>query len=111
MIKDCIFCKIISREIPANILKEDQDIIVVSDISPKATIHELIIPKKHISSVSELDSSDANIAQAMFLMAKERSQDHNDCAYKLIINNGSGVGQTVFHLHMHFLAGAIKGTP
>ncbi len=108
---NCIFCQIVFQEIPAKILDESDLCIVVEDISPQASIHELVIPKKHLSNLSGATDSDHLILSSMLLMAKKRSVFHQDCDFKTLINNGAGVGQTVFHLHMHFLAGSITQLP
>ncbi len=103
---DCIFCKIIAKEIPSNIITQNDDVVVIQDISPKAPVHYLIIPKKHISDVVSLQEADALLAGKMFLMAKELgSKLSGSKAFRLLVNNGSDVGQSVFHLHCHFLSG------
>lgn len=103
---DCIFCKIIAREIPAQIIAENDDILVIQDINPKATIHYLIIPKKHIKDVQSFGKGDCCVAGKMFKMAQQISlADERAVDFKLLINNGYAAGQRVFHVHMHFLAG------
>lgn len=107
---NCIFCQIISRVIPSKILDESDHCIVISDISPQASIHELIIPKKHIINLGYIGDNDQFLSDIL-LMAKKRSIFHGNCDFKTVINNGAGVGQTVFHLHMHFLSGKINSVP
>ena len=103
---DCIFCKIIAKEIPSKIIAQNDDVVVIQDISPKAPVHYLIIPKKHIDDVMSLQEADALLAGKMFLMAKELGNKlSSPQAFRLLVNNGSDVGQSVFHLHFHFLSG------
>jgi len=105
MADDCIFCKIIRREIPSKIIAENDDILVIQDIAPKAPTHYLIIPKKHIADVRSLSEADAHLFGNVMLMAKELSSKMNNAPFRLIINNGPEVGQSVFHSHVHYIAG------
>lgn len=103
---DCIFCKIIAREIPAQVITEDDVIIVIKDIAPKAIIHYLIIPKIHIKDLFSLE--DPALGAALLVMAqKVSSLSPSTKEFRLIINNGYSTGQRVFHLHLHFLAGQV----
>lgn len=107
MLSDCIFCKIISGQIPSKKIAENDDLIVINDIAPKASIHYLIIPKKHIIDLISLQIQDLNIGSAVVGMAHDLAQNLlGSKAFRLISNNGIGAGQSVFHLHFHFLAGA-----
>jgi histidine triad (HIT) family protein len=104
----CVFCKIIAREIPAKIVAETDNAIAVHDIAPRAPIHYLIIPKKHMTDVRTIESHDASIAADLFTMAQDLAKTiPGSSDFRLVINNGAGVGQSVFHLHLHFLAGKV----
>jgi histidine triad (HIT) family protein len=107
-IQDCIFCKIIAHELPAKRILENPSVLVIEDIAPKAPIHYLIIPKKHISMVAHLQPDDGAAVQAVFYAAQELGKQLSGSqAYRLIINNGKDAGQSVFHLHCHFIANKI----
>lgn len=105
---DCIFCKIISKEIPANVIYEDDDVSVFKDINPIAPVHVLIIPKRHIVSVVDIEESDIMIMGKLILAAKKIAVDLkiSDGGYKLLIRVGKNGGQEVDHLHMHLVGGA-----
>lgn len=103
---ECIFCKIIQKQIPSTIVAENDDVCVIKDINPKAPIHYLILPKFHVADVQSLDKVQCTVAARMFEMAQQLSAiDERAKDFRLQINSGAGVGQVVFHLHMHFLAG------
>jgi len=103
---ECIFCAIVAGNIPATIVDQNDDVIVIKDLHPKAPIHYLIIPKKHVENILSLDEQNADLAAKIALMAKKLAHEKlNDGDFRLIINNGPGAGQSVFHLHCHFLSG------
>ena len=104
---DCLFCKIVEKKIPADIVYESEDIIAFKDIEPKAPIHCLIIPKKHISTMNDIDGSNSNIIGLMYEAAAQlaRSFDVDKDGYRVVMNCNSNGGQTVYHIHLHFLAG------
>lgn len=102
----CIFCKIIAGSIPAAMIAQNDNVIVIKDIAPKAPIHYLIIPKKHVASIKSLDETTISIVSDCMLMAKQiATQDDQVLDFRLLENDGPGAGQSVFHLHFHFLAG------
>tara|TARA_B100000989_G_scaffold76280_3_gene54073 strand:+ start:8500 stop:8838 length:339 start_codon:yes stop_codon:yes gene_type:complete len=103
---DDLFLKIINKEIPANIIYEDDDILAFEDINPQAPTHILIIPKKHIAKLSDVDISDQKLLGHMLIKASEIAVNLKlDNTFRLVINNGANAGQSVFHLHMHLLSG------
>ena len=111
MANDCIFCKIINKEIPSDFVDEDEDLVVFKDIQPKAKFHFLIVPKKHIESVNELGDEDTALVGKMIHRAKiiAKEQGFADRGYKLIFNCGEDGGQVVLHLHLHLLGGEKLG--
>ena len=107
-----LFEKIIDREIPADILYEDEISIVIKDISPQAPTHLLIIPKKVIPKLSDATDEDQNILGHLMLVAgKIAEQLELDETFRLVVNNGAKAGQSVFHLHLHLLSGRSLNWP
>lgn len=107
-----LFTKIINREIPADIVYEDEQCLAFRDIDPKAPTHILIIPKKEISKISEANAEDQKLLGYLLLKAGDiaRSEGVSD-NFRLVVNNGEEAGQTVFHLHIHLMAGRIFNWP
>lgn len=105
--EDCIFCKIIKKEIPSKIVLENENIIAFEDLNPVAPIHILIVPKKHISNVMELTLNDEKYLTAVYEAAKEIAiqKGIDKTGFRLLTNNGDDAGQTIKHLHFHLLAG------
>ncbi|MED5274557.1 MAG: histidine triad nucleotide-binding protein [Pseudomonadota bacterium] len=108
---DTIFSKIINREIPAEIVYEDDLSLAFNDISPQAPTHILVIPKKPIAKLSDSNEDDQNLLGHLLFVAKKITEENNIEHYRLVINNGSEAGQTVFHIHIHILAGRVFGWP
>lgn len=103
---DTIFGKIIAGDIPADKLYEDEHCIAIRDISPQAPVHVLVIPKKAIARLSDASADDqALLGHLMLVAGKIAEQEGVSDAFRLIVNNGEGAGQTVFHLHLHIIAG------
>lgn len=102
-----IFTKIINREIPAQIVYENEEIIAINDINPQAPIHILIIPKKVIPTINDLNPEDAELVGKMFLVAKKIAKEKgvDQDGYRLVFNVNEGAGQTVFHIHLHLMGG------
>ena len=100
----CIFCKVINHELPSKVIKQDDYALTIQNIAPQAPIHYLIIPRHHYTDLKELDS--CCIGYGILDMARQLSKSEPGASdFRVLINNGFGAGQRVFHLHMHFLAG------
>ena len=108
---DNIFLKIVNKELPADIVYEDDIAIAFNDISPQAPTHILIIPKKEITKLTDSTSNDTELLGHLLFVAKKITDDLKIENYRVVINNGSEAGQTVFHLHLHVLAGRTFGWP
>lgn len=106
---NCVFCKIISKEIKAEIIYEDEKIIVFKDAFPKAPIHWLFVPRKHIPTHMDLTLEDQEIMGYLHIITQKVAKENNINHYKLIMNCGYEAGQRVFHIHLHFLSGKIQG--
>lgn len=108
---NCIFCKIINREIPAAIVYEDDRVLAFKDIQPVAPVHVLIIPKEHIANVNEVNENNASYLMDIHRAAQKVAQELGiaDKGYRLINNCGADAGQTVFHLHYHLIGGTNLG--
>ncbi|NLI59228.1 MAG: histidine triad nucleotide-binding protein [Clostridium sp.] len=108
---ECIFCKIIKKEIPSTIYLENDKVIAIKDINPAAPVHVLIIPKEHIENVKDLNKDNGQILVDIHLAANKVADELgiSQDGYRLITNVGKGAGQTVFHLHYHLLGGVEMG--
>ena len=103
--EDSLFTKIIKRQIPAKIAYEDDSYIVIHDIEPKAPTHVLVIPKRQIETLNDLEPADAELVGGMFLVAKRVMAELGHRDYRTVFNCGKGAQQSVYHLHLHVLAG------
>lgn len=110
---DCLFCEIINKNIPADIIFEDDVIMAFRDIEPRAPVHILIVPKKHISSLSEAKESDRELLGQICLSSAEIAgrEEIDRSGYRLVVNSGHDAGQAVDHLHFHLLGGRPLGWP
>jgi histidine triad (HIT) family protein len=111
---DCLFCKIVAREIPARIVYEDERVLCFEDINPQAPLHCLVIPKRHIATLNDLTSGDdslvGELARRAAAIARERG--HSERGFRTVFNCNREAGQTVFHIHLHLLAGrSLKWPP
>ena len=102
-----IFSKIINKEIPAEIVYEDDELLAFNDINPQAPVHILIIPKKEIKTLNDIESEDKEIMGKMMLLAKDLAKENNidKSGYRTIFNCNDDGGQTVFHIHLHLIGG------
>ena len=105
MMAECLFCKIVRREIPAQIVLEDERALVFKDVSPQAPTHLLVIPKRHIASLGESADADEALLGHLQRLAAKAASDGKLSSFRLVTNSGRGAGQTVEHLHYHLLAG------
>ena len=105
--RECLFCKIAKKEIPARIVLEDPRFLAFEDVNPQAPVHILIIPKKHIGKVSDLDERHATLVGTLVLAAKDiaREKGIQESGYRIVMNCNRDAGQDVFHLHLHLLGG------
>jgi histidine triad (HIT) family protein len=116
MMQNCLFCKIVAKEIPSTVVYEDADLLAFKDIHPHAPVHLLVIPKVHVSTLSECDESHTHLLGKMLALAPKLAAEHG-CAvsydadgkpqggYKTLINSGPDGGQEVYHLHLHLVGG------
>ena len=104
---DCLFCKIVKRQIPAQIVYEDERVVVIDDINPQAPLHVLVIPKTHIASLNDVTPAhDALIGEMNRRAAAiARDRGYADRGFRTVLNTNREAGQTVFHIHLHLLAG------
>lgn len=107
MEKDCIFCKIIDKELPSDFIYENDRLVVFRDINPHAPVHILVVPKKHIRSINDLTEEDNEIVSELISVAKDMAKQESvsESGYKLFFNVERGGGQVIFHLHLHLIGG------
>ncbi len=111
--QDCLFCKILSGDIPADIVYESDTAIAFRDVRPQAPTHVLVIPRKHVATINDLGDEDREIVGSLYLAAKEiaRAEGLSDEGYRAVMNCNEGAGQSVFHIHLHVLGGRVLGWP
>ena len=104
---ECLFCRIIARQSPADITYEDDAVLAFKDIYPKAPVHHLIVPKRHIASLLEATEDDAAVLGRCLLVARQLAQatGYGEKGFRLGVNTGPEGGQVVYHVHVHFTAG------
>ncbi len=110
---DCIFCKMVSGEIQPDVVYENDDVLAFRDVSPQAPTHVLVIPKKHYSTINDLQPEDAELMGKLVLSAQKVAEIDglSEQGYRMVLNCNEGAGQTVFHIHMHVLGGRRMNWP
>ncbi|HEY5519775.1 MAG TPA: histidine triad nucleotide-binding protein [Candidatus Limnocylindrales bacterium] len=111
--EDCLFCRIVAMEFPADIVFEDDQVIAFRDINPKAPVHILLIPRDHITSAASLTEANGPMLGRMFAVAAQLARDEGIArsGFRLTTNSGAGAGQSVPHLHFHLMGGRQMGWP
>jgi histidine triad (HIT) family protein len=112
-VSSCLFCRIVTGEIPASIVYQDEELVGFSDINPQAPLHVLIIPRRHVGTLNDLDAGDDGLVGRMVRTAAAiaREKGYAERGYRTVFNCNSEAGQTVFHIHLHLLAGRGLGWP
>jgi histidine triad (HIT) family protein len=109
---DCLFCKIVSGDIPSEKLYEDDDLIAFRDIHAQAPLHLLVIPRKHIASLDDAGADDGELLGKILLVARQLAAENGAAGgYRVVTNCGAAAGQSVFHIHFHLLGGRSLGWP
>lgn len=104
---ECLFCRVVAKEVGATIVYEDDELLAFKDINPQAPVHVLIIPKRHIPGVTTLKEGDEQLVGRVFMAAREIARDYSvfQCGFRVVANSGPDAGQAVAHLHFHLLGG------
>jgi histidine triad (HIT) family protein len=112
-VNHCLFCGIIDGTVKGQIVYQDDIVFAFKDITPRAPVHLLIVPRKHIATVSDLEPADGAVVGAIFFAAAKLAREHGiaESGYRVVVNCGADAGQTVFHLHYHLLGGRHMGWP
>jgi histidine triad (HIT) family protein len=110
---DCLFCRIARKEIPASVVYEDERLLVINDINPQAPLHALVIPKRHIATLNDVSAEDAALVGEMIRTAAAiaRERGYAERGFRTVFNTNADAGQTVFHIHLHVLAGRALAWP
>lgn len=110
---DCLFCRMVNGEIRADTVYEDEEVLAFRDINPQAPVHVLIVPKRHIATLNDLQDDDEALVGQLFMAARQiaRQEGIDEKGYRTLINCNAAAGQTVFHLHLHVLGGRIMHWP
>jgi histidine triad (HIT) family protein len=110
---DCLFCKIVAKQIPAKIVHEDADTVAFQDVNPQAPTHLLVVPRKHVPTMSDLAAEDEALVGKLFRVGAKLAADrgHAGPGFRVVMNQNQDAGQTVFHIHLHVLGGRHFGWP
>ena len=110
---NCLFCRIASGEAPARVLFADDDLVAFHDLHPQAPVHVLVVPRRHVASLAHGSADDAALLGRLCLAAAEAARRTGiaESGFRVVVNNGAGVGQSVFHVHLHVLGGRPLGWP
>jgi histidine triad (HIT) family protein len=108
---DCLFCRIAAGEIPADVVLEEETVVVFRDINPKAPTHVLAIPRRHVASAADLTDADGDLLAALFSAMRHVAEDAGLGSYRILSNVGAESGQSVFHIHFHLLGGRSMSWP
>ncbi len=111
--EECLFCDIVNKKVPANIVYEDERVIAFRDSNPQAPVHLLIVPKKHIPTIVDLTSEDKDLIGEIYLVAQKLASQESiaQCGFRIVANCNVDAGQAVFHIHFHLLGGRKLGWP
>lgn len=107
----CLFCKIIAGQIPGDFVHQDESCVVIRDINPQAPMHVLVIPREHLESLDDASQKDEGLLGHLLRVGARMANEQGHESYRSVINNGSGAGQSVFHLHVHILGGRAMNWP
>jgi histidine triad (HIT) family protein len=110
---DCLFCKIRDGKIPSSITYSDDDVFAFKDIGPKAPLHELVVPTRHVATLADATPADAEMYGRLMVVAAKRAKESGQAGdgFRVVMNAGPGAGQSVFHVHLHVLAGRALAWP
>ena len=110
---DCLFCRIVAGEIPATVVHQDEHVVAFRDVNPQAPAHVLIVPRRHVATLNDLTAADDGLVGEMVRRAASIAKDlgYAEGGYRTVFNCNAAAGQTVFHLHLHLLAGRNLGWP
>jgi histidine triad (HIT) family protein len=111
--ENCLFCKIITGQFPGDLVHQDERCVVIRDINPQAPMHVLVIPREHIESLDEVSQKEEGLMGHLLRVGARVANDegHAESGYRTVINTGAGAGQSVFHVHVHVLAGRPMNWP